>query len=377
MILILLILILSCKEKTYPDWTTSISSVDDIFATFSSEIQINGEVYIDDSTQLMKPINLRIVNNILFINDNYNSELFSVYNMKTRKFVGRFLKQGKGPNEYLGGFSLSINPFIGDSLMVFNVINSTLNIFFLDNTCKSAGVPKRRIHLIPGKEREINERCFLFNNVLLTSGMFHQGRFHIYNLKGKDIGFFGKYPKVKCNGKYDNFHLGDKFGSSMNFVFDHNKNRVACTSSKSLTIYSYNKKNGLKISTHFDVQWDVPTFYSATYDKKSRARVVTLGNESDMIGAGFVTANKDYILFPFSNYPKIKIHKEGLEDWFGYIFVMDWDGNPIARLKLDKRIKFPLEIDETGRYVYSIHTDLEETGMRLIVRYDIGFLKDL
>ena len=80
MILILLILILSCKEKTYPDWTTSISSVDDIFATFSSEIQINGEVYIDDSTQLMKPINLRIVNNILFINDNYNSELFSVYN---------------------------------------------------------------------------------------------------------------------------------------------------------------------------------------------------------------------------------------------------------------------------------------------------------
>jgi hypothetical protein len=52
---------------------------------------------------------------------------------------------------------------------------------------------------------------------------------------------------------------------------------------------------------------------------------------------------------------------------------LNWDGVPIAKMLLDKAIQFPLETDQEGKYLYSIHIELK-TGFPQIIRYDISSL---
>lgn len=377
--LIIIISIFSCSKPAEFDWTVSITSTEDMFEAFSNEMQINGEVFIHDSTHLSKPINIKIVKNLLIINDNYGGDLYSIYDVDEKKFLSRFLKKGRGPNEYLGGFSVSIEDYLGDSLMVLNTKNNSVSIFSLKKVEEGDNIPDKIIKLAQDNKNVAIDHCFLFDNVLLTSGMFEKGRFHLYSLLGKDMGFFGEYPKVKYNGKYDNFHLGDKFGSGANFTFNLNTCKMACSNRDMFDIYSFTKENKsiFTINPYLTVQWKVPEFYSATYDINGRAKVISLGSRSNMIGSGYVVSTEKHILFPFSSNSFNEVDMKGLEDWYDYIFVMDWNGNPIARLKLDKRIKFPLEIDSDNNYVYSLHTDIKTTGLRQIIRFNINKLNDL
>ena len=59
---------------------------------------------------------------------------------------------------------------------------------------------------------------------------------------------------------------------------------------------------------------------------------------------------------------------------YKFILVTNWDGEPVAKILLDKAIHFPLQVDKDGKYLYAIHTDLK-TGFAQILRYDISFLK--
>ena len=370
--------IFSCSDEKNTVWNNSVLTVEDMFESFSKEYEIEGEVYIHDSINLLKPIDIAVINDLMFINDNYDGKLFSIFDMKENKFIGRFLKQGKGPGEYIGGFSVSIRPFTGDSLMAYYVIDNSLSIFSPDKIRNRSNMADRSIRLLPPQNGDTNENCFVFTaNKLMTSGVYKKGRFYIYDLQGNDKGYFGTYPKIEYNGDLSNQHLGDKYGSNMKFTFNYEEKKFACTSPDSFTLFSFDDNEKVKIRTDLDIQWNIPVFANTDYTKSGRARVLTLGTEEDMIGAGYAASSEKYIFFPFSQHARIKAHMEGLEDWFGYIFVMDWNGNPVARLKLDKRIKFMLEIDKEEKYLYSIHTDIDETGMRQIVRYNIEFLNSL
>ena len=49
---------------------------------------------------------------------------------------------------------------------------------------------------------------------------------------------------------------------------------------------------------------------------------------------------------------------------------MDWSGNPVCRLKLDKPVSQGFEIDSEQQYIYYAHTDTE-SGISEIIRLNI------
>jgi hypothetical protein len=214
--------------------------------------------------------------------------------------------------------------------------------------------------------------AYYFNKLLLTTGQFKQNRFKMYDIDGSAKYSFGTYPLVSSKVATDNYHLGYIYGGNEDVASNSQSDKFACLARGSLSIYNFNNKLDTCLQT-FSIQWYTEKIKEATY-KNGKAYVVRVGNGLK-VGAGNLAANDKYLFFPFSKNEYMELTQQGIrEDFFDYILVMDWNGSPVAKLKLNKRIKFPLEIDKEGNYLYSTHTDTN-TGFPQVVRFDIRFLK--
>ena len=301
------------------------------------------------------------------VSNEFKNKVYLVYNMDNKKFICRMISVGKGPNEFLRADAFR---FDENSVMFLDMYRNKVQIFSLDNIGNCDVTPYKKFKLLRKNTGDVVYSCFYFNNFLIGSGLFKKDRFCIFSIDGVAHKTFGDFPEVKFNGEYDNYHLGYVFSSIVDFGSNSQSKKIAYTSNNSLSIYSYSAKKD-EFNKTFDVQWYIPKIKEATYNN-GKPSVLQFGNGLT-IGAGNLAVTKKYLFFPFSKNEYIDSYKLGYADYFGYIFVMDWDGNPIARLKLDKRIMFPLEIDKEEQYLYSTHTDLE-TGLPQIVRFDISFL---
>jgi hypothetical protein len=361
--------LVSCENK-HKDWNRKIDSVEDMFNIFSKELKLSSEIYINDSIHLLNPFTIKIIDDQILIQDFGNKGgILSIYNMTNRKFAGMMLNQGKGPNEFLG---LRMNSYGKDTLLALDPLKNSAQLFSINNikTCKST--PNRIINFQTSNKGEQIDQCFFFENKLICSGQFQKGRFHVFNRNGNFLYEFDEYPKVNFGKtQIDNIQLGFVFGSNVYFYNNSKMSKIACLGSSTLSIYDYGKNSDELVKSFF-AQWFSPAILSATY-KNGKPYVIRSAKDC-MLGAGSIVANDRYLFFPFSSYSINEIIKKGEEDNFKYIFVTNWDGMPVAKLILDKAIRFPLEIDKDGKFLYSIHTDLK-TGFAQIVRFDISFLK--
>lgn len=369
-ILFYFIIYTSCIERV-SRWPKELRSIDDVIEVFQREIDINGEIYIHDTVNLIKPTYIQIFDQFLFVADIMTTHVYSVYDMDKDNFVAKFINKGRGPYEYIGG---RLEKFKSDSILVYNSLNHKVDIFSYNNIISANNnKPDKSILLLHSFNGDQALRIFNIDDYLFTSGYYKSDRFHLFNLNGLKTSSLGSYPSINYSGEYDNYHLGYKYGYA-----DHTTNReikkIAYCTKYSLEIFKYNLDKSIDIQKVFNIQWHIPEIYSATY-QNGKPSVITVGKGA-IVGAGDITSTKLYILMPISTYELIDTDRKGINDWFEYILIFDWEGNPIARLKLDKPIKYPLQIDKNEKYLYSIHTD-GETGYRQIIRYDISFLKEL
>lgn len=365
------ILILCTDKKKSAECVNEIVDIDDMFNSFKKEIDVKVEVFLNDTVQLRKPFLFKICKDYIIIYDKDDSTFYSVYDMQKKVFICRFLRRGRGPDEYL---QPSINNFGEDSIMVVDKMSSSnIAIYSIGKIIKGDNLPDRIIKLEKADEGDVIKTCFFFNNSLLVTGQFIRGRYHIFNLNGGIQKIFGSYPTVNSKVDYDNLHLGYIFGSSETIQSNSQYSKIACITKSALTIFNYDNKVD-SFNRTFNLKWYTPEIMEATY-KNGKPYVLRRGNGAK-IGAGNLAANDKYLFFPFSKYEVQEIIKQGVHDYYGYIFVTDWNGNPLARLKLDKRIHFPLEIDVKGTHLYSTHVD-PKSGFAQIVKIDIKVLNDL
>lgn len=369
-IIYVLIFIASCK--TIPeDWEKEIKSVDNMFRTFHKEITVSAETYISDSIRLLDPFAIKIIDDYMLIKGSGRSAdgIVSAYDMTNKRFIGKMINNGKGPNEFLG---VRMNAFGKDTLLVLDPYKKSAQLFGINEIKKCSAIPARSVKFqSPNKGEQISQ-CYLFNDHLICSGEFQKERFQVYNTKGGFLNGFGEYPQVNFSeNKIDNIQLGYVFGSDVSFVWNSQNSKIACINKSTLSIYDYNK-NKDEFMIDFFVQWFSPKIGEATY--KDGKPYVTRSAKECWAGAGNLAANNKYIFFPFSNYRISDLLKGGIENEYQFIFVSKWDGKPVARLKLDKPIHFPLEIGKDGKHLYSIHTDIK-SGFDQIVRYEVSFLE--
>lgn len=367
--LMVLVCLVSC-DKSSKNWEKEVNSVDDMLRVFDKEVKLNAEIYIGDTIHLLNPFNIRIVNDYFLVENLGPAEggILSLFDMTNSQFVGKMLNLGNGPNELLG---LRMNLYGKDTLLALDPFKKTAQLFGANELRACNGIPARTIkYRSPAKGEQVDQ-SYLFENQLICSGQFQKGRFQVYDTKGKFMHAFGEFPKVDFGGnQLDNIQLGSLSGGSASFGSNLQKSKIACLSGSSLSIFDY-KKNKNEFLRNFYCQWSTLKIKEARY---IGGKPVVLGdNKVSRVGAGKMVANDKYLFFTFSDLTVQDIMDLEHDNRYKYILVTNWNGEPVAKIILDKAIHFPLEVDKGGKYLYAIHTDLK-TGFPQILRYDISFL---
>ena len=363
----LLIFLFACKPSQN-NWGEEVKSIDDMFRIFDNEIKLDAETYINDTVHVINPFSVTVMDPYLLVKDagNPTEGILSVFDMANKQFIGRMFNYGHGPNEFLG---LRPNLYGSDSLLVLDPFKKEAQLFGIHEIKTIISTPVRIIKFqSPGKGEQIDQ-CYLFDNKLICSGQFQKGRFQIYDTKGKFLTEFDEFPKVNFGEKQiDNIQLGFIFGANVSFSNNSTMSKIACIGSSTFSIYNSNRNEFTK---NLFVQWFLPKVGEATY--KDGKPLVTRSAKECMVGAGNIVSNDKYIFFSFSNFSIADVLTKGTKNLFNYIFVTNWDGEPVAKLILNKAIKPYLSIDKNGKYLYAIHNDTK-TGFSQIIRYDISFL---
>lgn len=348
-----------CACKKQPD--NKIMSVDEVLNYFNNTININTEIFLQESSTLIDPFDFKIFNDVLIVEElmKYDGNIFSVYDMDTKKRIGKFLKQGKGPNEFLGA---RLFPWIKDSIMVLDVYNGLCQIFSQAKLKNCNSLPDRTIKFQPQNKGEQIDQCIVFDNKVIASGQFKNGMFNMYETNGRFIKDLGQYPNVDYNNEIDNYQLGYIFGPSFNFI-SNNNNSVAFKYHAGFSIINKNLKEKTRLL------WNLPQIVEASY--KNGKPIVSQKGEGLLIGAGDITANEKYIFITFSTYDYNNSMKLNIENEYDYILIADWHGKAIGKFKLSNPIKSSIEIDPNGNYIYAMRVDMK-TGLPQIIRCNIS-----
>lgn len=359
----LLFVLLACAHKEKTHWGSQVKDAQGMLNAFNTEIKVETEVFIDDTINLINPFTLKIVGGKIVVRNNSNTgkKLFSVFDFQSGRFVGSIFTRGQGPNEYL-----RIRPFsyIYDTLLFIDVIRNEALLFSKEKVNACNEIPDRKFKFKNLSAGEQIDHCILLDNKLICSGLFHQGRFKVFNTSGNLLSEFGKYPEINAKIEIDPFQMGSLF-YQVSFAKDSRQNKLAVFDEHSFSIFRRKNEGFIEI---MELIWNIPPVERADYMEGKP--FVARRAKDYWIGTGHIVANDKYIFVPFSEYDNNQVVRQGIEDMFAYILVFDWDGNPVAKLKSDNNISITLEIDKQGKYLYSIQSD-QQTGFKRIVRIKI------
>jgi hypothetical protein len=364
-IVICLNLVLACHNEK--GWISRIKTPQEFINIFPQEFEINAEVFIDDTINLLNPFSVEILGNLLWVKNpgTSSNKLISVFDINSKDYLGDLLKKGNGPYEHNNSICHNISK---DSLFVLEFYSKRASLFSVEKVRNLDDTPDRVINIKTKNLSENIYRTISFNNSFICSGEFAQGRFNTFSLNGYSLQMFGKYPDINFNDTISNYHLGNLFGSNLWFCSNLNNSRLAAINKYSLTLFDFNQKDE-SFTEYFNIQWWKPKIANAG---SLKGRVFVLRNAAEeYLGAGTIITKDEYLLFPFSKFSVADVFKSGTENEYNYILVMNWEGTPVARFELDKSISSSLALDNEGNYLYSIHTDTH-TGFKQIVRFNMN-----
>jgi hypothetical protein len=356
-----MLLINGCTHKK--DWPSEIHNVKDYINSFPVQKELKSTVFMDDTLNLKNPMDIKIIDNFMILKDMSPSNyMLSVFDMQTKKYLGEFLKKGKGPKEYIG---CSICNYDNDTLMVFDVYRKEAALFSTKSIACLSNIPDRKIKLSLSEKDGNIDNIYHFDNFVVASGAFVDGRFCVFSEKGKKKYGFGTYPSVNYKDTLDLYQLGSLFGSAISFCS--NKNKLAIVGKYWFDIYEH-KEDNFSDQTLFSLEWNSPAIALAGY--RNGKPFVGKDMDKSYRSAGTSVCVGDYIIFTFSGINISDMAKSGITDTYRYIMVTDWEGTPCVCFCIDKNIGNSLTKDPNEKFLYATHTDLK-TGFKQILKFDI------
>lgn len=358
--LIILSIIFSCQNIETKE---NFKSPDDLISVIKNRKEISPEILISDSVNLVKPFRVHLYEDYLLINDKTDDYIYSVYNIKNKKFMGRFIKRGRGPNEHLFTY---LSFYSKDTIGVLDENKSTISLFSLRDIENLFEVPASILNL--NKEKNFYKRFYNLNNEILLSGQFENNRYKTLNKYNNKITSFGDYPDVISKVEYSNYHLGFIFSQSEDIFVNQDFTHFASIVPGSLNLY---KSDSEHFKLYKSIQWQIDKIETATY-KNGKPYVIRAG-KGLKVGAGNITGNNDLLFFPFSSDYIFDLASRSQYNYFDNIIVANWEGELIQLLKLKNRIQHSLVLDEKRKLLYCISID-NNTGLSNIQKIDISFL---
>ncbi|MBN2596925.1 MAG: hypothetical protein JXR82_09100 [Marinifilaceae bacterium] len=308
-LLMLIFLAMSCKRNQ----ETKILTMSEVLDLYGDEIPIVGEVFMQNEPMLLNPFSIQIFGNLLIVDElmKMDDNIFSVFDLNERRYLGKFLKKGKGPGEFLGA---RLFPWSNDSVLAIDVPTRQSQVFSIQKIYNLDNSPDRTFIFESTDRGSQVDQCLLYDNQIVASGQFKFGAFNVYDMNGKFIREGGHFPSVNFNDEIDNCQLGYVFGPTY------------CFEKKDADLIAYVYHAGFSIANNklneiHSIIWNKPEIGEAGY--KDGKPIVSQNGRGMMVGAGDLVANEKNIFFTFSKYDFFESMKTGVENEFDYILVSD------------------------------------------------------
>lgn len=327
--LFFLIVLVACKNDPQYKNAQSIHWND-----FGEEKLLNGEeLYFDD--KLQKPLHMLATDSLIYLANISSEYLLQIVNPLTEQSLGDFISFGSGPDEFIGIKKIIEKDSI---LYLYDFTQMSLRSFrFSENKLLQHG-------------RSTNYK-FPFFDLLITSDTStialavdtHNKRISFFN-KDSLIGTTGEYPEIQ-NVNLDPLEQMEGFAGSLVGNSEHNSLVLVHKQTDLIEFFDMdgNFKKRLHGPDHF-----FPLVKSHDVGG-GQTRVRSKSGESRDAYFNPV-ADKDFFYVLYSGKIFDRENVDYLSEW---ILVFDWDGNPVARYKLDKPI-FAFSVDTKNRIMYGI-----------------------
>ncbi len=284
-----------------------------------------------------------ITGNFLIVMRSFSgSPLYFVFEMPNCKYLGYFGMLGKGPNEFEVPDARSARP----TEKGFKIFDTHKGLLFVDLTSFSSNKSfKVKQIKLPGELYILNDAVQINDSIIY--GMPYAGKteklYVKYNIHSSKIDYFGEYPAF--------FPKGNK-GNYWGLIWRYSV--VKPDGTKYASFFARFKM--FRIYNNFELLlkekiMEVP---ENTFNPKRKA-----GN----IGTYYnvVKATNKYIYAICLNG-----HFNETED-YPTLEVWDWDGNPVAKLKLQNFV-FSFDITQDNKKIYCMDREIDDK----IFVYDLG-----
>jgi len=324
-------LIYSCSEKNRKYLVfKNVQHVECISIPYSDILGI--------SMQLLKK------DSLLLINDFYGDSLIHVFDVKNQVQLSKLVAKGNGPNEFISPLGIYMTD---DKLFINERQSFRLFSFPLDSLLSNNKNIK--------KEFTITKSNIIFplsDSLFISSGYGEgQKRFTLYGKGGAKICEFGEYPTY--------WHEETKFSNKVRSFFHQtffekhpSQKKFIAYTGHILGIYSYELTREIPVLEKEFLLSDYK--YSFVDNDQILTADGTEGIEHGIIRVA-CSSNYIYILY--------NPNKKGKDITLPYqIKILDWDGNPIKLIAVNKQISC-FVIDETEKKGYIVARDPEDTLM--------------
>jgi hypothetical protein len=331
-ILLFLVLTLACSERK-----TIVNENTITFEKFLKTDTISFENIVEFKKGWIS--NMIAIDTSIFMLNGKKLADFSVYecNTRTKNISKGQLRKGRGPNETIGDFGISINA------------NKKLAV--LDIT-------KKKIFIAPVDSLQ-QDKEFKFSEMDFESNYYQMCIDDDLNMLGVgDVNSKHKISRISTD-TIENFGTFFKFDKDvpfsafkdayLSYIYKHpTKNKVVLPYRYTdlIEIFDLDMNKSIAISgpEQFDVEWQVMTFDSGSVMRK------TPNTRKAFLSA---SVTNQYIYALFSGHSRVEEHWSDGK----YIYVYDWNGTPIKKIVLDRYVS-TLAISSDNKTLYSFDENI-------------------
>ncbi len=332
---IIIFFLTSCRDKDKIVLNENMTS----FSKFPKEINVSFKELYEYNKGIPKSLHTVDSTLIIFNVSHKIESFFYNYSLKSGQLSEGYLKKGRGPSEAIGGFCAGL---IGNDLWAYDL---TLKKIFITDKTKATTYKNPLFHIIPLKTDFYNIALIDRDHFLVNGKEDSKFKIQEIDSMGKVIAEFGEFKHIPAD-----MPLGALKDACHSFFFlkpSGGKIAMSYLHTDVLEIYDMKKSfesKAIQGPSGFDLDFEIGKRGKYNYMEKT-------DETKKAFIAGAVTDKYIYLA-----YSGISHAKKADWSYAKFVYVYDWDGNPIKKLNLDRRIS-GLTVSQDDKTMFSYDVD--------------------
>jgi hypothetical protein len=311
---------------------------------FAETIDLKGSIPPFDDT-LMRPRNIHVVDNLLFLTNSRTEYIFEVYDLNTNKKINECIKFGNGPDEMIAPTIVNLTK---DSLWIFDIQTWLLRNYRTKDFISVAN-PECVKNLKLGSSHA--KATVLSNNRIVASiSKTGEQKFDYYDLDGKLLDSKGEYTDNKLSA----------IENRMTYRFDYTTSlddKIFASYIFGDIIEIYDGLTGDLIKRRYGPNESKPVLETVT-NNGITASVGATETRLCYHAAPVRAGNEVFVLYFGGLYAEFKnTHKTKCTK----MLVFDFEGNPLRIYNLDIPVIF-FDVNAEKRIIYGV-TDISDLDL--------------